>query len=131
MPQRDGHANTTDLAKRERAAIDVLALLPDRWRVGPTSFDPGTRRWSVTARGPHPGRGKYPETIAGTGEDELAAMIDLRLRLDERQRAERLDAIDRRGRAAFLEGAEAQSMSAQGRLLTVEEQRRVMKRYPG
>ena len=29
------------------------------------------------------GRGKMPETITGTGEDELAAMIDLRIRLDE------------------------------------------------
>jgi hypothetical protein len=64
----------TDPAKRERAAIDVLALLPDWWLVGPTSNDPGTGRWRYTARGPHPGRGKYPETITGTGEDELAAM---------------------------------------------------------
>jgi hypothetical protein len=36
-------------------------------------------------RGPHPGRGKTPETITGTGEDELAAMTDLRIRLDERR----------------------------------------------
>ena len=67
----------TDPAKRERAALDVLALLPEWWAVGPTSYDPGTGRWSYTARGPHPGRGKHPETITGTGEDELAAMIDL------------------------------------------------------
>jgi hypothetical protein len=49
-------AQLTDPAKRERAALDVLDLLPDRWAVG---------------------RGKYPETITGTGEDELAAMTDL------------------------------------------------------
>ena len=67
----------TDPAKRERAALDVLNRLPDWWAVGPTSYDPGIGRWSYTARGPHPGRGKYPETITGTGEDELAAMTDL------------------------------------------------------
>ena len=27
--------------KRERAALDVLALLPDRWALGPTSYGPG------------------------------------------------------------------------------------------
>ena len=59
------------------------------------------RSWS------HPGRGKHPETITGTGEDELAAMVDLRIRLDERRRTEKPHEIDRRGRAAFLEGAEA------------------------
>ena len=76
----------TDPAFRERAALDVLALLPERWSVGPTSYDPGIRRWSYTARGPHPRRGKFPETITGTGEDDLAAMIDPRIRLDERRR---------------------------------------------
>ena len=60
----------TDPAKRERAALDVLALLPEWWAVGPTSYDPGIGRWTLTARGPHPGRGKVPETISGTGEDE-------------------------------------------------------------
>ena len=29
-----------------------------------------------TALGPHPGRGKVPETVTGTGDDELAAMTD-------------------------------------------------------
>jgi hypothetical protein len=111
----------TDPAKRERAALDVLALLPEWWAVGPTSYDPGIGRWSSTARGPHPGRGKYPETTTGTGEDELAAMIDLRIRLDERQRPEKLGQIDRRGRAAFLEGAETQSQAAEGRRLTPYE----------
>jgi hypothetical protein len=95
----------TDPAKRERAALDALAVLPEWW-VGPTSYDPGIGRWSYTARGSHPGRGKDPETITGTGEDELAAMTDLRIRLHERRKAERQDNIERRGRVAFLEGAE-------------------------
>ena len=92
---------------------------------------PGTGRWTYTARGPHPGRGKHPETITGTGEEELAAMTDLAIRLDERQRAEKLDAIDRRGRAAFLDGAEEQSQTVEGRPLTAEELERVTKRYSG
>ena len=54
----------TDPAKRERAALDVLELLPYRWALGPTSYDPGIGRGSYTARGPHPGRGKHPETTA-------------------------------------------------------------------
>ena len=102
----------TDPAKRERAALDVLALLPEWWAVGPTSYDPGIRRWSYTARGPHPGRGKHPETITGTEEDELAAMTDLAIRLDERRRDEKLADIDRRSRAAYLDGAEERSTSA-------------------
>jgi hypothetical protein len=57
----------TDPALRERAALDVLALLPEWWRVGPATYDPGTGRWTITARGPHPGRGKVPETLTGRG----------------------------------------------------------------
>ena len=44
-------------------------------------------------------------------------MIDLRIRLDERRRDEKFAEIDRRGRAAFLEGAEAQSRENEGRPL--------------
>ena len=40
----------TDPALRKRAALDVLNRLPDDWRLGPMSYDPGTRRWSITAR---------------------------------------------------------------------------------
>jgi hypothetical protein len=120
----------TDPATRERAALDILSKLPDGWRVGPAGYDPGIRRWLVTARGPHPGRGKAPETLTGTGEDELAAMADLRILLDERRRPERLEEIDQRGRAAFLEGAEERSRDAEGRPFTGEELGRVTRRYP-
>jgi hypothetical protein len=57
-------------------------------------------------------------------------MTDLRVWLDERRRAAKLEAIERRGRAAFLEGAEAQSQAAKGRPLTADELERVMKSYP-
>ena len=42
---------------------------PEWWAVGPTSYDPGTGPWTCTARGRHPGRGKHPETMTGTGLD--------------------------------------------------------------
>jgi len=55
--------------------------LPAGWRVGPPTYDPGVVRadgqlgaFSVTARGPHPGRGTLPETVTGTGDDELGAL---------------------------------------------------------
>jgi hypothetical protein len=76
-------------------------------------FDPGIGRWLVTARGRHPGRGKAPETITGTGEDELAAMADLRILLDERTAPDRAASLEARSRAAFLDGAEAQSREAE------------------
>jgi hypothetical protein len=120
----------TDPAKRERAALGVLALLSYRWALGPTSYDPGTGRWTYTARGPHPGRGKHPETITGTSDDELAAMIDLRIPLDERRRDDKLAEMDRRGRAALLSGAEERSRTVEGRPLTAYELERVTRRYP-
>jgi hypothetical protein len=44
----------------------------------------------------------------------LAAFADLRIRLDEQRKTERLDDIERRGRAAFLEGAEERSQTVEG-----------------
>ena len=40
-------------------------------------------------------------------------MVDLRIRLDERCRADKLAKIDHRGRAAFLEGGEAQPKASE------------------
>ena len=74
--------------------------------------------------------GKAPETVSGTSEDELTAMTYLAIELDERRRAEKLAAIDRSGRAAFLEEAEAQSEATEGRPLTADELERVTRRYP-
>jgi hypothetical protein len=68
-------------------------------------------------------------TLTGRGEHELHAMAELRILLDERTRGEKLEAIERRGRAAFLEGAEAQSQAAEGRPLTADELERVTNRY--
>lgn len=111
----------TDPAARERAALDILTRLPEWWRVGPATYDPGTLRWSITARGPHPGGGKPPEAVTGTGDDEVGAMTYLVVALDEGRRAEKLEDFERRGRLAFLEGAEAQSQAAEGRPLTADQ----------
>jgi hypothetical protein len=66
----------TDPALRERAALDVLMRPPEWWRVGPATYDPGTRRWSITARSRPGGRLRPPETLTGRAEDELHAMAD-------------------------------------------------------
>ena len=122
---------TTDPAKRERAALDVLELLPEWWAVGPTSYDPGTGRWTRTARGRHPGRGKHSRDNHRDRGGRAGRDDGCRLQLDERRRAGKLAEIDRRGRLAYLEGAEAQSLAGEGRPLTAYELERVTKRYPG
>ena len=65
----------TDPAKRERAALDVLGSSPNGGQSGRPHTTPepgdGPRRLGVRT----PVAARYPETITGTGEDELAAMI--------------------------------------------------------
>ena len=69
---------------RHAAWSDVHDLLPEGWVTGPTSYDPGAHRWSLTARAPNTGvRGKPSADITGQGEDELAALTDLVLRRPE------------------------------------------------
>jgi hypothetical protein len=119
----------TNLAAHERAALDILGRLSEWWRVGPATYD-GTRRWSITARSRAAGRLRPPKTLTGRGEDELHAMAERRILLDERTHGEKVEAIERRGRAAFLDGAEAQSQAAEDRPLTADELKRVTRRYP-
>jgi hypothetical protein len=45
--------------------------------------------------------------------------------VDERRRCDNLETIERRGRAAFLEGSEERSQAAKARPLTADELRRV------
>jgi hypothetical protein len=52
----------------EGAWFAVHDALPAGWRVGLPAYDPGRTVWSVTARSPHPGRGKAPVTVSGTGD---------------------------------------------------------------
>ena len=99
---------------REDAWFAVHEALPPFRRVGPVTYDPGVVRpdglmgaFCVTARGPHPGRGKMPVTVSGTGEDEVAALRNL----DERLRGRHdsggaLEALRQRVRLAYVSGAE-------------------------
>lgn len=118
----------------------VHDALPARWCIGRPSFDPGAIRpdgyrgaWSVTARGPHPGRGKAPQTVAGTGEDENAALGDLVDRLTGMAKPDggRMDELRRRLRLAYVEGAEQWSRGNAGRAMTPDELAGVLERYSG
>jgi hypothetical protein len=54
------------------------------------------------------GRGKLPQTVTGTGEDEIAALRDLddRLRDVPQPDGSQMDELRRRLRLAYVEGAE-------------------------
>jgi hypothetical protein len=65
--------------------------------------------FSVTAPGPHPGRGgKAPQTVTGTGDDETAALRDLHGTLRGQKPADGsyLEALRQRLRLAYVEGTE-------------------------
>jgi hypothetical protein len=64
---------------REAAWSAILDQLPPRWRVSQPSYAPATRSWSVVAIGTKLGgrHGPPPEIVIGTGDDELAALVDL------------------------------------------------------
>jgi hypothetical protein len=115
---------------RESAWSAVREALPARWRVGAVTHDPGVVRadglmgaFSVTARGPHPGRGKMPVTVSGTGEDEVAALRDLddRLRGVPAPDGSRMDELGRRLRLAYIDGAESWTHANAGRGMTRDE----------
>jgi hypothetical protein len=113
----------------------VHEALPARWCVGMPSYDPGVVRsdgyrgaWSVTARGPHPGRGKTPQTVTGTGDDETAALRDLdgRLRGVSKPNGTRMEELRQRLRLAYVDGAEGWAREHMGRGLTTNEFARVI-----
>jgi hypothetical protein len=92
----------------EAAWDAVRVALPARWQVGRPSYDPGIHAWTIAAMAPHPGRGKAPQTVVGTGEDETAALRDLddRLRDVPKPDGGRMDALRARLRLACVDGAE-------------------------
>ena len=101
--------------------------------VGPVTFDPGRGAFSVTARAPHPGRGKMPATVSGAGETEIAALVDLHERLTGMPRpaddARLRDLLNRRLRQAFYQGAEEEATAA-GRKLSQGELERAAAGIP-
>jgi hypothetical protein len=80
----------------------------------------------------HPGRGRAPVTVSGTGETEVDALRDHhdRLRGVPKPDGGRMDELRRRARLAYLEGAEEQSRQTLGRGLTADETKRVFARLP-
>jgi hypothetical protein len=88
--------------EREAAWFAVHEALPARWTVGLPSQHPSTGIWTATAIGPHPGRGKQPEAVTGSGEDEGAALRDLAGHLEAIPRAAgRLEELQRRQRLVY------------------------------
>jgi hypothetical protein len=119
---------------REAAWFAVHDALPAYWMVGPVTFDPGRGAFSITARGPHPGRGKMPVTVSGTGQDEIAALTDLHGRLTGMERpaddAAKRATLNRRLRQAFYQGATEEALAG-GRSLDQGRLERVLRHYPG
>lgn len=73
-----------------------------------TGLPPPQHAGVPAARGPHPGRGRMPQTVFGIGEDEAAALhaLDGRLRGVTKPDGEQMDELQRRLRLAYLDGAE-------------------------
>lgn len=119
--------------EREEAWGSLHEALPGRWTVGQPSFDPGRRGWSISAVGPHPGKGKLPRYVTGFGKDELGAVHDLdaRLRGEWSEGPRRLDELRARLRCAYLDGAEEWSRRELSRQLSQVELRAVVRRFPG
>ena len=116
---------------RHRAWDDIHDLLPAGWRVSAPSYDPGVRGWSVTAVAPKRGkRLKPPESLTGTGEDELAALTYLVLALREYNKPGQMAELGRKMRLAYYRGAEEGSQRRLGRGLTTEELEGVIRRGP-
>jgi hypothetical protein len=112
----------------------VHDAMPPFWRVGPVTYNPGRYAWTVTARAPHPGRGRIPVTLSGTGNDELGALRDLNDRLRGAPRlaedVARRQALNRKLRFAFYQGAEEEARR-RGAALDEPGLDRVLDRYPG
>jgi hypothetical protein len=106
------------MTDREAAWDAVHDALPSGWAVGPPTFDPAIRAWSVTARSTTRGRGKVPTTVTGEGVDEAAALraLDDRLCGVPQPSGSRTAEMERRIRLAYLQGRdEANSFPAAGR----------------
>ena len=96
--------------ERERTWFRLHDALPEGWRAGPASYDPARLCWTVAAWSLVGGRRHPPkETLMGSGVDELAAVTDLAMTLEERARTDAFVGVEQRGRLAYLAGAEQES----------------------
>ncbi len=129
-----GSPTMSAMPTREAAWFAVHDALPAYSAIGPATFDPGRGAYSITARAPHPGRRKLLVRVSGSGETEVAALVELHGRLTGMPRpaedAARRERLNRRLRQAFYQGAEDEGVR-QGRPLAVAELEGVLDRYPG
>src|SRR4051794_19512527 len=119
------------MSDRDAAWDAVHAALPAGWTVGPPTFDPGVPGWSVTARSVHYSRHRPPQTVTGTGVDEIAALraLDDRLRGVPQPNGSRMEERERRLRLAYRGGAESWSRERTGRGLTEGDLEGVVRRF--
>jgi hypothetical protein len=90
--------------------------------------------WTVSAVDERTtGRGKLPKTVTGTGADETSALRDLDdcLRGVPQPDGTAMDALRRRLRLSYVQGAEEYSREHDGRGLTAEELEGVTRRFEG
>ena len=105
--------------------------LPAGWTVGPPTYDPDVRGWSVTARTVAASRHKPPQTVLGTGVDETAALrnLDDCVRGVPQPDGSRMAERERRIGLAYLGGAEEWSRETTGCGLTEGELEGVVRRF--
>jgi|GEM_PF-1583284 hypothetical protein len=132
LPHSAG-ATVSLVSEREEAWGRLHEALPGRWTVALGSYNPGERRWSISAVGPNRGRGKLPTFVSGPGENELEAIRDLdaRLRGDHSEGPRKLDELRARLRLAYVDGAESWARQELGRPLAHHELQRVVAHFPG
>jgi hypothetical protein len=118
---------------REEAWGRLHEALPARWTVARGSYNPGERRWSMSAVGPDRGRGRLPTFVSGYGETELDAIRDLdaRLRGEHSDGPRKLEELRARLRLAYVQGAEEWSRQEAGRPLSDSELDGVLARFSG
>jgi hypothetical protein len=83
--------------------------------------------------GPHPGGGRLPHSVTGTGDYEVAAIgdLDARLRGQCVEGPTSLEALRARVRLSYVAGAEEWIRTEFGRPMTDAEVERVIERFPG
>lgn len=79
------------------------------------------------------GRGKVPQTVTGTGADEIEALQDLVDALSgiPTPNGGRMDELRRSLRLAYVDGAEEWTRQNVGRSMTPDELAGVLERYTG